>query len=272
MSFVLGPPWLRVTVEVRGELARRLEPFFETAGGEWCDEPEGRTVAVAPAEEVGGGYQTTFELDGDVFRGGGAAGKGWYNLAEGRGEVALTRRSGPFFETFLRQIFLWESYRRGGLVLHSAAFAEDDVVVVSCGASETGKSTLAAMLGEYFTVYSDEMNAVAADGRVWGLPFRGTGVKRVHAGGGLLAALTFHRPGRKFVNTPLRPADAARELWPNVFVPEGADADVKERAFVSVVDVVGRAGAYVVTIPLEGRSTRDGFRKIMKNPHEGRKP
>lgn len=269
MSFVVGPPWLRVTVKVGGDLARRLEPFFETAGSESRREPGGPTVTVVHAEEIPGGTQTVFELEGDVFRAGGEAGKGWYNLAEGRGEVLLGRRSGAFFETFLRQIFVWESYRRGGLVLHAVAFAEGDDAIVSCGESESGKSTLAAMLREYVTVYSDEMNVVAADGRVWGLPFRGTGVERVHAGGGLLRALTFHRPGGEFATTPLRPADAARELWPNVFVPEEADADVKERAFVRAVDLVGRASAFVVTVPLEGRPTRDGFRKIMKNSHKG---
>lgn len=270
MNFVVGPPWLRVTVEVDGDLARRLEPFLEAAGGERREGPDGPTVAVVPANEAPGPPRAVFELAGEVFRAGGDAGEGWYNLAEGRGEVALTRRSGPFFETFLRQIFLLESYRRGGLVLHSVAFAEGDDVVVSCGASETGKSTLAAMLREYFTVYSDEMNVVAADGRVWGLPFRGTGVERAKAGGGALRALAFHRRGRKFAAVPLKAADAARELWPNVFVPEAADADVRGRAFARAAELADRASAFAVSVPLQGGAARDGFRKVIKNSDKGR--
>jgi hypothetical protein len=129
-----------------------------------------------------------------------------------------------FFQTVLRQIFLWESYRRGGLVLHSVAFADGDDAIVSCGPSGSGKSTLAAMLRAPFTVYTDEMNVVDGNGRVWALPFRGTGVERVNGGGGLMRALTFHRPGREFKAEPLEPADAARELWASVFIPERVGA------------------------------------------------
>jgi len=270
VNFVVGPPWLRVTVKVEGDLARRLEPFFETAGGERRGGLDGPTVTVASREGTPGDARAVFELKGDVYRADAGVGAAWYNLAERRGEILLSRRSGPFFETFLRQIFIWESYRRGGLVLHSVAFAEGDDVVVSCGASESGKSTLAAMLQGYFTVYSDEMNVVGADGRVWPLPFRGSGIERVQGGGGLLRALAFHHPGRDFTAERLEPGDGARELWPNVFVPEGADAGVEENALVRIADTLARADAFAVTVPLERSATYDGFRRIIMDSHKGR--
>lgn len=267
MRFVVGPPWLRVTVAVDGDLVRRLKPFFETAGAEMGSEGEGGgpALTVAAAEEVAGSGRGGFKLEGDVYRADTPEGRGSYHLAEGRGEVLLTPRSGPYFETFLRQVFLLESYRRGGLVLHSVAFARGDDAIVSCGESDSGKSTLARMLGDSFTVYSDEMNVVAGDGRAWALPFRGTGVEPVNVGGGELRALTFHHPGREFAAEPLEAADAARKLWPDVFFPEGAGAGFRGLAFERVADLAQRASAFAVAVPLEAKITREGFGKILKD-------
>jgi hypothetical protein len=263
--FVVGPPWLRLTVKAEGDLARRLAPFFETAGAERPAEEgtPGVTLVVTEGRSEDGDRE--FKLEGDVYRADAPEGQGRYYLAEGRGDVALTPRSGPYFETFLRQVFLLESYRRGALPLHSVAFAEGDSALASCGVSESGKSTLAGLLRERFTVYSDEMNAVAEDGRVWALPFRGTGVERVAVGGGVLRALTFHRPGASFAADPLAPADTARALWPNVFVPEGAAALVREPAFARVADLADRTPAFSVSIPLAKDVTGEGFRDLLKN-------
>jgi hypothetical protein len=262
--FAVGPPWLRLSVKIEGDLVRRLKPFFDTAGGEPGDEDAAPGLTVVSAEEIPGSERREFRLEGDVYRADAPEGRGRYDLTEGRGDVVLTPRSGTYFETFLRQIFLLESYRRGGLVLHSVAFAEGEGAIVSCGVSESGKSTLAGLLRERFTVYSDEMNVVADDGRVWSLPFRGTGVERVNAGGGLLRFLTFHRPGEGFTAEPLEPAEAVRELWPNVFVPEGADALVRELAFGRTADVASRVPGFKVTVPLEEGVTYEGFRDILK--------
>lgn len=264
MIFAVGPPWLRLSVKIEGDLVRRLKPFFDTAGGEPASEDTAPALTVASGEEIPGNGRREFKLEGDVYRADAPEGRGRYNLAEGRGDVVLTPRSGPYFETFLRQIFLLESYRRGGLVLHSVAFAEGEGAIVSCGVSESGKSTLAGLLRERFTVYSDEMNVVAGDGRVWSLPFRGTGVERVNAGGGLLRFLTFHRPGEGFTAEALKPADTVSELWPNVFVPEGADAPVRELAFGRAADVASRTPAFKVTVPLEEGVACEGFRDIIK--------
>jgi hypothetical protein len=262
MRLVVGPPWLRVAVTADGDAARRLEPFLESAGGEAGAEGDGPTVTVVGAEKIRPNPRADFKLEGDVYRAEAAEGEGWYYLSQGRGEVTLTPRSGAFFETFLRQVFLLESYRRGGLVLHSVALTDRDDVILSCGESESGKSTLAAMVREHFTVYSDEMNVVAADGRVWALPFRGTGIERVQAGGGVLRILVFHRPGREFGASPLEPAAAARELWPNVFFAEAAGAEMRKQAFERVADLAQRARAFVVTLPLEAKATREGFSKM----------
>ncbi len=263
MRLVVGPPWLRVTVEAGAELGRRLAHSLEPGGVERARDASGPTLTVRSAAEPPASPRAGFELEGEILRASADTGEGWYDSVAGRGVVTLTPGGGAFFETFLRQIFIWESYRRGGLVLHSVAFAESDDAVVSCGESESGKSTLAAMLRTRFAVYSDEMNVVDANGRVWALPFRGTGIERVKTGGGLLRALTFHRSGREFANALLGPADAARELWPNVFVPEGADAGLRRVAFERVADVVGRSSAFAVKVPLEEGAAVEGFRQIL---------
>jgi hypothetical protein len=265
MKLVVGPPWLRVTVKAGDDgLARRLEHQLAHAGAERGPEAEGPTLEVMPAAEPSGSARAGFELKGNILRGKDKGGQGWYDAAEGRGEFSLTPGGGLFFQTVLRQIFLWESYRRGGLVLHSVAFADGDDAIVSCGPSGSGKSTLAGMLRARFTVYTDEMNVVDGNGWVWALPFRGTGVERVNAGGGLLRALTFHRPGREFKAEPLEPAGVARELWASVFIPEPAGSEIKGRAFERVATLAGRARAFVVDVPLEENAAGSGFRKILK--------
>jgi hypothetical protein len=235
------------------------------AGAEETFEVKGRVITVEPtAEEVAPATPEAVR-EGNEFRIRREGSEGRYDLEEGRGEVRLTRLSGAFFETFLRQVFLWESYRTGGLVLHSVAFADGDDAIVSCGPSDSGKSTLARLLGRAFTVYSDEMNVVTSDGRVWGLPFRGTGVETSQAGGGRLVAATFHRPGPAFASAALSATEAARDLWPNVFVPEGADAELKLAAFERVAALAQRAPAFAVDVPLDEAATRDGFGRILRN-------
>jgi hypothetical protein len=225
---------------------------------------DGPALEVIPAGEIPGSGGTGFELKGNILRGNDKGGEGWYDATEGRGEFSLTPGGGLFFQTVLRQIFLWESYRRGGLVVHSVAFADGDDAIVSSGPSGSGKSTLAGMLQARFTVYTDEMNVVDGNGRVWALPFRGTGVERVNGGGGLLRVLTFHRPGREFKAEPLEPAEAARGLWLSVFIPEPAGAELKGRAFERVAALAGRARAFAVDVPLEENAAALGFSKILK--------
>lgn len=265
MKLAVGPPWLRVTVTARdAELARRMAAHLAQAGAEETPEATGRVVTVEAAADEDGPAMLESVREGNVFRIRCEGNEGRYDFAAGRGEVRLAPRSGAFFETFLRQIFLWESYRTGGLVLHSVAFADGDDAIVSSGPSESGKSTLARLLGPAFPVYSDEMNVVASDGRVWGLPFRGTGVERPTAGGGRLVAMTFHRPGAAFASAAVDAAETARNLWPNVFVPEGADAELKLAAFERAAALVQRAPAFVVDVPLDEAATREGFSNVFK--------
>lgn len=265
MKLAVGPPWLRVTVTARdADLGRRIAANLAQAGAEETTEASGRVINVEATAEGGAPAPAGAAREGNEFRIRREGSEGWYDLVEGRGEVRITRLSGAFFETFLRQVFLWESYRTGGLVLHSVAFAAGDDAIVSSGPSDSGKSTLARMLRPDFAVYSDEMNVAATDGRVWGLPFRGTGVERPAAGGGRLAALAFHRPGAAFTSEALNAAEAARNLWPNVFVPEGADAELRLAAFEGVAVLAQSAPAYTVDVPLDEAATRDGFRKILR--------
>jgi hypothetical protein len=265
VKLAVGPPWLRVTVTVRDAgLARRIAANLAQAGAEEVAENGARVVTVEAAAEEVATVVPEAARDGNKFRCRREGSEGWYDFETGRGEVVLTRLSGAFFETFLRQVFMWESYRGGGLVLHSVAFADGDDAIVSSGPSDSGKSTLARMVRPDFAVYSDEMNVVSSDGRVWGLPFRGTGVEKPAAGGGRLAALAFHRAGDAFASAALSATEAARNLWPNVFVPERADAKLRLAAFEGVAALAQRAPAYAVDVPLDGAATRDGFRKILR--------
>ncbi|MGD8717410.1 MAG: hypothetical protein PVH29_01185 [Candidatus Zixiibacteriota bacterium] len=263
MKFAIGPPWLRIAFSPGDDrVAGMLRAIFAHArpGEENGDGPELAVVRTAEAGEEEGWAA----LEGDVFRAGRNSAAAWYDFSESRGEVTLSPQNGAFVENFVRQVFIWESYRRGGLVLHSAAFAMEGDVVVSCGESNSGKSTLSRILKERVQVYSDEMNVVDGEGRVWGLPFLGTGVDRVQVGGGKLRALTFHRPGDDFRATALAPADVARHLWPNVFVPEAIDTALRETVFDLAAAVAARTAGFTVEIPLEESVTYAGFRNLIK--------
>jgi hypothetical protein len=241
-----------------------LAPFFEGAGASGGGEETDPLVEISTGGAPGGETGIRSRLAGDLFVMEAAAGEGRYDLAAGRGRLRLTPGFGAFFETFLRQVFLWEAYRRGGLVLHSVAFAEGDAVVLAAGPSDSGKSTLARLVRGRFVVYSDEMNVVDGEGRVWALPFRGTGIERINNGGGKLAVVAFHRPGENFTATPLSPAEAARRLGPNVFVPEAAPAELKRRVFDRLGPTVLGAAAVTVEVPLDAEATAEGFENILR--------
>lgn len=264
-EFVVGPRWLRVRVQTEEEAwGVKLAPFFERAGASATGEETNLRLEIESGKAPGGATAIRSRREGDLFIMEGPAGEGRYDLATGRGRLKLTPRCGAFFETFLRQVFISEAYRRGGLVLHSVAFAQGDAVVLAAGPSESGKSTLARLVCGRFVVYSDEMNVVDGERRVWALPFRGTGVERVNGGGGKLTVVAFHRPGETFAAAPLRPEEAAHRLGPNVFVPEAAPAELMRDVFDRLGNAVLGTAAVAAEIPLEAEATAEGFRRILR--------
>ncbi len=267
MKFVVGPSWLRVAVTFDDDaFARSLTPLFEKIGanGEDGDAGPGLRVKSLSDEPAAGEVEASFRLEDEVLRGVGAYGRGYYDLGEKSGEISVTPYGATFFETFLRQLFLWETHRQGAVALHGVALGHGDDAVLSCGPSGSGKSTLAKMLGKRYTVYSDEANVVDAAGRVWALPIHGSAAATVNAGGGRLRAITIHRPGKEFSANRLDAAAAARALWQNVFVPAAAPGAVRARTFERLADAAANVAVFAVAVPLDERASAAGFAKLFE--------
>jgi len=271
MKLLVGPGWLPVVLAAADENLIRLYHGILDFGGTARDPGTGGFGTatpyfdVLPAAADFEGRDEGYEWEGGRYHKLGLYGEGWYDPSSRRGEIRLTPMGAAFLETFVRQVFILECYRRGAVVFHSVAFARDGKAIVSCGVSGSGKSTLAAMVAGDFAAYSDEMNVVTAEGEVWGAPFRGMSLARVGEGGGKLAAFAFHRPGPAFHAERLTPGRAAAELARNCFVYELAAAAVKERAFATIAAwAAGAAAAFEITVPLDAPQVRRGFRALLK--------
>jgi len=265
MKITVGPPWLRVVIRCEEEeLSRRLEASWGRAGGAATAEEDGLVLLVSSGAGAAEGRGAGYEWGKSIYRGWHDGGVGEYDSVRRRGWVVIQAAGISFCETFLRQVFLLECYRRGALAFHAAAAGRGEDAVMSCGPSGSGKSTLARLLAGSFEVYSDEIIAVADGATVWGLPFRGTGVDEVRAGGGRLAVVTVHRPGKEFGAERLSPEAAARALWANVFVPAAADAQLRAQAFRDVADLVVAVPVFEVTVPLDEEAAAAGFRRLFE--------
>lgn len=269
MKLLVGPAWLPVALAADDDNLIQLYQGILDFGGTARENVTGGFESTTPSFVVlpaGAGFKGRDEkydwVEGRYCKLG-LYGEGWYDPSSRHGEIRLTPTGAAFLETFVRQVFIMECYRRGAVVFHGVAFGRDGKAVVSCGPSGSGKTTLAALVAENFDVYSDEMNVVTAEGEVWGAPFRGMSLARVGEGGGRLAAFTFHRPGAAFEARRLAPEQAAGALARNCFVYELAGADVKEKTFATIADWAGAAACFDVTIPLDPARVGRGFQSLL---------
>ncbi len=266
MRFVLGPPWLRLAAEVADEeLGERMTELLLALGAGRGREAADLTLSVVYAA-AGETWENGFTFRDGAYGGGGELGRGSYDVEGRRGAVEIRPAGITFFETFLRQVFLWEGLGRGATAFHGVALARGGDALISCGPSGSGKSTLAGLLAPTFAVYSDEMNYITARGDVWPFPVRGTGVEEVRGGGGTLKALAVHRPGKVFVAMPLGPAAAFRALRENVVLPLGAADRFSKGAFDSLAALVENYPVYDVRVPLDAAETAAGFGELIDAP------
>jgi hypothetical protein len=114
----------------------------------------------------------------------------------------------------------------GGIVLHCALLSDGAAAWACCGASGTGKSTLAALLPE--RALCDELAVVSRDGaafRARSLPYW-----EARPGGAPLAGVAILSHGAAHVRRRLSPEEALRALSPEVVWPGFPDTAV-EAAF-----------------------------------------
>jgi hypothetical protein len=150
----------------------------------------------------------------------GAAFRGAFDEQAGRGWITQPLDPSPV-ETFLTAICAGHLLREGGFFLHAAALVDDQGAHVFFGPSESGKTTVAGLVGE--GIITDEIAAIRRDGpgyRVSGVPWRGEGRSAP------LAGLYRLEKARETSFTPLSPVEALRRLLPCVFFSRADRAEV----------------------------------------------
>lgn len=122
--------------------------------------------------------------------------KGWFNLAEKRGELVLRLEGNP--ENFLRVLYAWRCLTRDALLLHACGVIRNGSGYVFFGPSGSGKTTTARLspasiiLSDDLVILQREITAGVPAIRVYGVPFRGEMVEagRANASARLVGLFT----------------------------------------------------------------------------------
>ena len=167
----------------------------------------------------------------------GASFKGAFDERAGRGWIAQPLDPSPL-ETFLTAIYAGRLLKEGGFFLHAAALVDGSGAHVFYGPSESGKTTVAELVGE--GVITDEITVIRREGagyRVSGVPWRG---QRLSAP---LAGLFRLRKAGETSFAPLAPVEALRQLLPSVFFSR-ADSEELGRFLEIGGELVTRVPCY----------------------------
>jgi len=151
------------------------------------------------------------------------------DLARRRGRLYLdprfTRTRGIVFAYPLDELLLQHhAARTGALVVHACGVRHRGRVLLFCGQSGAGKTTLARVWRRHrrdATVLSDDRIVVRATGPVitaWGTPWHGSG-RFASPEGGRLDAVFFLEQGDRSDTAPMAVAEAAASLFARSFPP-----------------------------------------------------
>ena len=173
-----------------------------------------------PFARIRGG-DGTIEIEGAGFRGS-------FDEGAGRGWIVQPPDPAPL-ETFLTAIYAGALLREGGFLLHAAALRAWEGARVFFGPSESGKTTVAGLVGE--GVITDEITAIRYQrGRfhVSSVPWRGSRLD------GKLGALFRLRKAPATSFARLQPVEAVRQLLTCVFFSRANGAEITR--FLEIAD------------------------------------
>ncbi|MFZ1060309.1 MAG: hypothetical protein WAP47_14070 [Candidatus Rokuibacteriota bacterium] len=205
---------------LRGLLSPRYAEFASDMPAELSLQVE---VTGPPPDEVAARWSGPFArfsaADG-VLAIEGAGFRGAFDERAGRGWITQPLDPSPL-ETFLTAIYAGRLLREGGFFLHAAAVVDGGVARVFFGPSESGKTTVADLVGE--GVITDEIAVIRRQGegyRVSGVPWRG---QRLAAP---LAGLFRLQKAGETSFTGLGTVQALRQLLGSVFFSRADSAEV----------------------------------------------
>ena len=178
-----------------------------------------------PFARIRGG-DGTLEIEGAGFRGA-------FDERSGRGWIVQPPDAAPL-ETFLTAIYAGALLREGGFLLHAAALLSTDGARVFFGPSESGKTTVAELVGE--GVITDEITAIRYQGgrfHVSSVPWRGSRLS------GELGALFRLRKASAASFARLQPVEVVRQLLTCVFFSRADGAEIAH--FLEIAGELGTA-------------------------------
>jgi len=270
----IGPPWARTELCVEDEgLRRGIDYLFGNVGNGAVTGGAGINVRVLnfdnyaqiagriPEEYFAGHYLT----DDKYY----ARFRDWAGVFDfGTGEGSVTAQRGNFtgVDTFLRQISIYYSYINGYLPFHSVAFEYLGEAYLCPGESDSGKSTIAAMIKDEATVYSDEINVIGGEaGEVWSLPFRGTSQGIINPGGASITAVLIHRKAPAASVEEIGYKEALLDIQKSVIVPVFADSDIRNKAYDLLTGILSSIDVRIINFPKNGRIFLDAVETIGGN-------
>jgi hypothetical protein len=104
------------------------------------------TITVAGAERAAPLHDPALDFDGDSVRFSTPTYTGWIDAAGGRAELTLSSAYAlEDVEYFVRVIYALLAFRAGGLLFHAAGIVRDGRGYLFCGASGSGKTTVARL-------------------------------------------------------------------------------------------------------------------------------
>jgi hypothetical protein len=200
-------------------------------------------VTVSDAMPRDEGSLATLDLDGDSL----GLEVGGYRI-EGDLQTGRLRLLAPPLPSVLspatfRCLCALVLLRAGGVMLHASSVVDRRGAWVFCGASESGKTTVAQLAGAR-AVLSDETTAVRRQGTSYvacATPFFGEAgpVPAQASGEAPLTALFFLSKSTRFAHRPLARWDAVQRAFPQVFLPKRAPAMAE--AILANLDVLTAA-------------------------------
>jgi hypothetical protein len=170
----------------------------------------------------------TLEIEGASF-------SGAFEERSGRGWIVQPPDPAPL-ETFLTAIYAGALLREGGFLLHAAALRAPEGARVFFGPSESGKTTVAELIGD--GVITDEITAIRYQGgrfRVSSVPWRGSPLSAE------LSGLFRLRKAGATAFTRLTSVAAVRQLLTCVFFSRADGAEIAR--FLEI------AGELVTAVP-----------------------
>lgn len=186
------------------------------------------TVTVRDSIPRDEGSLTTLEMHGDAL----SLEVGGYRL-EGDLHAGDLRLLAPPLPSVLspatfRCLCALVLLRAGGVMLHASSVVDRRGAWVFCGASESGKTTVAHLAGER-PVLSDETTAIRRQGTGYlacATPFFGEAgpVPAQASGEAPLTALFFLAKSTRFAHRRLARRDAVQRAFPQVFLPKRVPA------------------------------------------------